>query len=169
MVISCSTCQKEDHLWSWMKYVMYAVSLQFKFWHNLHTFFLPNYNSQIWEFTKILFFVLQVCCNEWPLVMFYLIFCSIHENVLYAPYIVASCSNILCAHLLTQTNISIFFFNFFFVFLFTYFCKRGLFHFISHINVFSQSLLAECLVFYKKSPQPPENLTTSTIVTKNLR
>ena len=38
MVISCSTCQKEEKEYMWVKYLIYAVLLQFQFCHNLRVF-----------------------------------------------------------------------------------------------------------------------------------
>ena len=39
MVISCSTCQKEEKESTWVKYLIYAVLLQFQIFRNLPVFF----------------------------------------------------------------------------------------------------------------------------------
>ena len=45
--ISCSTCQKEEKECTWVKYVIYAVFQQFKFYRNLLNF---SANSQFPDF-----------------------------------------------------------------------------------------------------------------------
>ena len=69
MVISCSTCQKEEKERTWVKYLIYAVLLQFQFFLscNLRVFSPPNLYSQNSEFTKKSFFLVwskQISTNH---------------------------------------------------------------------------------------------------------
>ena len=53
IVISCRTFQKEEEECIWVKYLIYAVLLQFEFGRNLRFFSrLPNPNSQMFRIAK---------------------------------------------------------------------------------------------------------------------
>ena len=52
MVIACSTCQKKENEGIWVRYMIYAVLLQFQFWCNLWIFFGTILIPRFLEFTK---------------------------------------------------------------------------------------------------------------------
>ena len=52
MVISCSTCKKEEQECTWVKYVIYAVLPLFRFWRNLRNLFRKILIPRFSEFTK---------------------------------------------------------------------------------------------------------------------
>ena len=67
MVISCSTCQREEKEGLWVKYLIYAVLPQFKFCCNLRTFsakfLFPDFqSSQKNVYSKSGGVSLSLCC-----------------------------------------------------------------------------------------------------------
>ena len=63
MVISGSTCEKEDKECKWVKYLIYSVLLQFQICQNLCLFFRPICIPKVSELTKIGFCL--VCLAVW--------------------------------------------------------------------------------------------------------